>query len=278
MGKFSLSAALLALSIGAAAAADMPVKARPLAAPLPMWTGFYGGFNAGGGFRDGSYTNAPAGCFLTSVTCGGGPANNPLRTFSRDLNGAFITGGLQGGYNWQVNQWVLGFEADINGASRGGTGGSGFLTLAPPLVGNMINVSNASTRWFGTARARVGWLYQPTLLLYATGGLAFGDARAEGNVSFTSTADVYHGTYSSTRAGWTAGAGAEWMLATNWSLKLEYLYVDLGSTTFTDACSNPAICGSPPQVAPGAAYSTRVDFRDHIARLGFNYHLSPTLR
>jgi outer membrane immunogenic protein len=277
----AIATAAAAIALGAiqsASAADLPRKAPPMAVAAPVgWTGWYGGVNIGGGATDGRFTNAPAGCFLTSVTCGLGPAVNLNRTVIGDLDGGFFTGGVQAGYNWQFNQWLLGLEADINAVSRH-SGRTDVLAVTPPLVGTITTSTTANLEWLGTFRGRIGWLYQPSLLLYATGGLAYGGTRSAAAVSFSATADTYAGAISSTRTGWTAGAGAEWLVANGWSVKVEYLYVDLGSTSFTDACTNLPVCGSPPQVAPGAAYSTRVDFRDHIGRIGLNYHFSPTLR
>jgi outer membrane immunogenic protein len=86
------------------------------------------------------------------------------------------------------------------------------------------------------------------------------------------TPDLYGGSNDETRAGWTAGGGGEWMFAPKWSIKAEYLYVDLGKQSVNLPCLNPGICGSPPQVAPGASYQTDFRFREHIARVGVNYH------
>ena len=117
-----------------------------------------------------------------------------------------IAGGVQAGFNWHLNPWVFGVEADIqaSGASD---------TFAPWKFSNP---------WFGTVRGRAGYLFN-TILLYGTAGLAFGEL----------TGQTFGGSDSHTNAGWTAGVGAEFLFAPRWSAKLEYLYVDLNDSTFT---------------------------------------------
>jgi outer membrane immunogenic protein len=117
-----------------------------------------------------------------------------------------IAGGVQAGFNWHLNPWVFGVEADIqaSGASD---------TFAPWKFSNP---------WFGTVRGRAGYLFN-TILLYGTAGLAFGEL----------TGQTFGLSESHTNAGWTAGVGAEFLFAPRWSAKLEYLYVDLNDSTFT---------------------------------------------
>jgi outer membrane immunogenic protein len=121
-----------------------------------------------------------------------------------------FAGGIQGGYNWQTGQtgpWVFGVEGDIHA-----TGAED--TFAPWKFSNP---------WFGTLRGRAGYAFN-NVLFYGTGGLAFGELRAE----------TFGLSESHTTAGWTAGVGAEFGLApTNWSAKIEYLYVDLANENFT---------------------------------------------
>jgi outer membrane immunogenic protein len=115
-------------------------------------------------------------------------------------------GGFQAGYNWQTQQFVFGLEGDIqaNGADD---------TFAPWKFSNP---------WFGTIRGRFG-IAISNILLYGTGGLAFGEVRGE----------TFGLSESHTTAGWTLGAGAEASFAPNWSAKIEYLYVDLSDHNFT---------------------------------------------
>jgi outer membrane immunogenic protein len=145
-----------------------------------------------------------------------------------DNNGAKpsdFVGGVQGGYNWQSGPLVFGLEADIQASGANDT-------FAPWKFSNP---------WFGTVRGRVGYALN-NVLFYGTGGLAFGELRAEG----------FGVSESRTSTGWTVGAGAEMGLAQNWTAKIEYLYVDLSDSRF-------AITGMP----NGARFG--------LVRLGVNY-------
>ncbi len=116
-----------------------------------------------------------------------------------------VVGGVQAGYNWQRGPLVFGVEGDIQATGADDT-------FAPYKFSNP---------WFGTIRGRVGYAIN-NILFYGTGGLAFGELRA----------DTYGLTESHTNAGWTLGVGAEFGLAQNWTGKIEYLYVDLADSNY----------------------------------------------
>jgi outer membrane immunogenic protein len=258
---------------GGARAADMAVKAPVYKAPpvaVSDWTGWYVGLNAGGAIDNSRYELDPTGCFLTG--CGvGGVAANPNRTFFGKFNNAAFTGGGQVGYNWQVGTWLWGLETDINYDGLSQTNSANTILTGPLAGANTLTSVSQRLDWFGTVRGRIGFVPSPTWLLYATGGLAYGHVSSSTNVLFPITCcggDNYVGSGSTVRAGWTVGGGGEWMFMQNWSVKAEYLYVNLGSLTYNDACITPtAVCGT-----PFPTYSTRVSTREHVARLGINYH------
>jgi outer membrane immunogenic protein len=244
--------------------------------PVPVynWTGFYIGGNVGGIWNDTRDDVYPTGCFLTNPICGGGPVNNPLRSDSVRLNGSGFTGGGQAGYNWQSGRFVGGIEADINFS---GINDGSFINrpVLPPLVGNYIHAETDKLQWFGTVRGRAGFTVTPAFLVYATGGLAFGEVKSASTTAFLLTPDTYAGTLDDTRVGWTVGGGGEWMIAPNWSIKAEYLYVDLGKSSYTQNCLNLTICGTGAGgviPAPGATYGTDLHNRYNVARVGLNYH------
>jgi outer membrane immunogenic protein len=270
------------ISLGAAGqamAADMAVKAPPMAAPAMIynWTGGYVGLNAGGVFDDSRIDVYPTGCFLTSALCGGGPAVNPIRSDSIDMSQARFTGGGQAGYNWQRERYVFGVEGDINWT---GINDSAVTTkvLAAPLVGSMVHAETLKQDWLATIRGRVGYTVTPAVLLYATGGLAVAHVQTAAAIAFTATPDTYAGSSDQIRAGWTVGGGGEWMVAKNWSVKAEYLYVDLGKVGTNQACTTPAACSTGFPVlggiipAPGGSYQADFHVHEHIVRAGVNYH------
>jgi outer membrane immunogenic protein len=250
VGCVALSALLTAAP---AFAADLAVKA-PLAPPpyapppVPMWTGWYVGANIGGSF----------GTANDSATFAGTPVGGG----STRLDG--VLGGGQIGYNWQANMWVFGLEADIQGTSEDGsnsvsatvTGGPAAVLL--PATTGTLNYSE-KLPWFGTVRGRLGFLPSPNWLLYATGGLAYGEV--DTNTTLTIGTTAVGNNFDTTRVGWTVGGGVETWLSPNWTAKLEYLYVDLGSfsNTFTGLGAFTPV-----------TLSTHVT--DNIVRAGLNYH------
>ena len=259
MFVFASTAALL-MSAGASSAADMAVKARPMAAPPPpcTWCGFYVGLNGGYGWGDttGNLVANSGGLFIPPAIAGGTiPSGLGVRSEG------WVAGG-QAGYNWQLNQFVFGVEADIQGS---GIEESVFITRAAvPALGLVATQQRAKSEldWFGTVRGRLGIAWS-SVLLYATGGFAYGGV---GN-SVTSSPDPFtlvgRGSVSSTLTGWTAGAGFEWAFTPNWSFKGEYLHIDLGNATATALF---------PATTDFLAYRFKHEY--DIARVGFNYRFN----
>jgi outer membrane immunogenic protein len=232
MKKIALSVAALAVSAGAAFAADLPSrKAAPILPPPPppppMWTGFYAGLNLGGGWTANSVNPA-------SLTPYGDAAGNvvlmPGNT-SGGSNAGGVVGGGQIGYNYQFgSNFVVGVETDFQGTSMSSGGNSNQILYADPTNpgGFLVPLAPAGNpgialNWFGTVRGRAGFLITPTLLVYGTGGFAYGEV--SGGFS----------NFSNVRTGWTAGGGVEWMFMPNWSAKAEYLFTDLNSGGTTGA-------------------------------------------
>ncbi|MGA8169992.1 MAG: outer membrane beta-barrel protein [Methylocystis sp.] len=283
---FTVSAFALALSTGPVVAADLPYRKAPpptyyAPAPIANWTGFYAGLNAGGTFGGSDNVNVATGVFgpgvdaaaLGAVGSGVGNANF----------GGFIGGG-QIGYNYQFSPAVVaGFEADIQGLAGGG-GTSSFSVASPGALnpthtfGGTVSASQ-SLDYLGTVRGRIGYLFTPSLLVYATGGLAYGGANLNSSFSATemNAAGAFVGSafggvsQSNTQVGWTVGGGLEWMFAHNWSAKVEYLYYDLG----TLSVSGPVQYANSVTGATGfGASQTSAQFNGHIVRAGVNYHFN----
>lgn len=185
-----------------------------------------------------------------------------------NVNG--VVGGGQAGYNWQLGTWLFGLETDIQGS--GERGSSDVCLVAAFATGTGLFTANYKLDWFGTARGRIGILPTDRVLLYATGGLAYGGVSA--------TAPLIPLSWGSTRAGWTVGAGAEAAIDHNWSIKLEYLYMDLGnvggsSTTATNVVTQlgvPVRFNTVTTTALTSAFNSR--FTDNILRVGVNYRFN----
>ena len=160
---------------------------------------------------------------------------------SRELDDYYFGG--QAGYNWQFTEkFLAGLEADIQGAGVRG-GGLANVTAAPGGFAVTSATLRRSLEYFGTVRGRLGFAVTPTILVYATGGLAYGGANVTSAMAQSLTpslliADVAKGDLYENRVGWTIGGGGEMALGHNLSAKLEYLYYDLGSASF----ANPALC------------------------------------
>jgi len=287
----SASALILLSSIGSAFAADLPTKkAPPVAAPAPLWKGLYVGLNAGGIWGNNSSIDVstyPTGTYANSNPVYWAAGNGSVSSQSNNLAG-FIGGG-QVGYNWQSAfagfNFVAGVEADIQGIA--GTGGGKrsktWLSLAGETDRTISNFGTASgsINYLGTVRGRLGWLVMPTLLVYGTGGLAYGDVNA--NFSRTqiesTTAGVnqwiaiQNASYANTQVGYSAGGGAEWMFMPNWSAKAEYLYYDLGNISTTGNSYLFKLAGSTnSQPFTSTAYTGRVN--GNLVRAGVNYHFN----
>ncbi|MGY6569207.1 MAG: outer membrane protein, partial [Salinarimonas sp.] len=168
-------------------------------------------------------------------------------------------GGLQAGYNQQFDMFVAGIEADINFLGNRRTTGNAAVTG----LGGAVTGVSASSRldWLGTVRARAG-VAVDRVFFYGTGGLAFG--APDQRLVLTGPAGVTHrGTNSDTRFGWTLGAGAEFAMMDNLTLKAEYLYYDLGRNSVTAAAT---------AVGPaGTSNTARFENTGHIARVGMNF-------
>jgi outer membrane immunogenic protein len=254
------------LGIGAASAADMPVKARPVAVDAVYnWSGFYIGANIGSIESAG---NAHHQCINpTGVFGGAGCDTIP----DQALSGTGFLGGVQAGYNWQRGRWLFGVEGDVQGTSLRG---SSTLVGAFPVVGfgagatdpaDTTSSASARLNWLSTVRGRAG-VISGSALFYVTGGVAVGGVQTAYSESSVLGGGAYPSSSNTTRGGWTAGGGIEWSFAPKWSVKLEGLYYDLGSVSTYGTF-----------VPPIAAFTFQVGERQEIngwiARVGVNYRL-----
>lgn len=290
-----VAAAIAMLLAPPAVAADLAVphiitKAPPVIVdPTYNWSGFYAGLNIGYGWGRSATTSD----FIDS----GGGSLLSASAGKFGLNG--VIGGGQIGYNWQRDMFVAGVEADFQGSGQKGRfdalcagapdgvqdgictpGHRGDNTFDPALPVT-LNLAQ-KLDWFGTVRGRLGVAVTPRVLVYGTGGFAYGRVSTSGSVNginvggfpgadggtFTPVAASFSS--STTKLGWSAGAGIEGAFADNWSARLEYLYVDLGTVSGSLATPVIALSGAPLVVG------YRSHITDNILRFGVNYRFSGT--
>jgi outer membrane immunogenic protein len=203
------------------------VWAADPAATTYNWTGFYAGLNTGVAKNNSRY----------SVV-----SNEHGFPFSGSFDNPAFTVGGQAGYNYQVGNFVYGLETDIN-----------YEGPSPQLD------------YFGTLRGRLGYTPADRLLFYVTGGLAYGYVSSTTTIHYEDFA-IFSGSSSGMQVGWTVGVGGEFALTNNWSVKLEYLYVDLGSMSYS---FYPGAVGAP---APTFSnITTTINTLQNVIRVGLNY-------
>jgi outer membrane immunogenic protein len=250
---------VFALALGGPAySAELPMKAasaRPTAAPvLWTWTGFYIGAYGGGGWarEDFDHPYDPTGTI-------GLPAVGSAPFTGIHDSGAIVGG--QFGYNWQpYAHWVMGVEADVSGTTikKSDTrGGASVQCIEGCSTTTTTTISAAianKVRDLGTLRGKVGWTPFDNMMVYGTGGLAWGQINhAESDITnetctgpvcdgFTSLVVTHSFSATTTQFGWAAGVGLDWRIWSDLILGVLYLHYDLGKTTFTTARSFQAEC------------------------------------
>jgi outer membrane immunogenic protein len=240
-----VGAALSLAAHNAATAADLPPSAPPPPVVTPVaynWSGFYLGGNVGGAWG--------AGC----------------------KNATFIGGG-QAGYNMQFGAFVAGLEADIAGvANHSKTNTVAFGGIAGLPGGTYTFDGTREPNVVGTVRARLGFAVDRALF-FITGGLAYGSGTKDLVVNHFGPAGNLNGTWSASSSkspvGWTIGAGIEYAVANNWTIKGEYLFL----ADLSDNNSSTVVCSGPcAGVNPALTWvSSQLPTALNIARLGLNY-------
>lgn len=219
----------------AQAAEFPPLPQQPVTSPTVyetaasnQWGGLYVGVNGGGGFGSSQWSI------------------NGIGTSIFDTDG-FLFGGTLG-VNFPISEVLVGLEGDVDWSTLNGSS-----PACAVNTGGAAAACETKNDWLGTARARFGYALDRTLI-FVSGGAAFGGVQT--GLAPPSTFDT------GVRIGWSAGTGAEFAFARNWTAKAEYLFVDLGRST----CATTANCGS----AAGAS----VVLTENLIRAGVNYKFS----
>jgi outer membrane immunogenic protein len=247
------------------------VKAPYPMAPAPAyfnWTGFYIGGNVGGAYASTSGTGT------TVLDATGFPAATSYFSASGGAGG--VIGGGQIGANYQfTNHWVIGVEADIDGASVSGSSSQCSFNTAGTAVGCATTTNKLND--FGTVRGRLGYAGD-NLLFYGTGGWAWAQGSTSSNLTCaidlaggvcpgTSVPFTGGSTSGSTTAnGWAAGAGIEYAFARNWIARVEYLHLQFNNVASTLA-STGTIGGVAFTATTGSSATTNID----IGRVGLSF-------
>lgn len=263
-------------AVSGAKAADFgtPVFQAPPPVPVQTWTGAYIGLNGGYAWQDRPVAltmNDPASINGISLVSG--------LSIPHKIDGGFA--GFQAGYNWQyAPRWLTGIETDFQFGKVGGTPSLPLITSLAGVPG-LVNFEE-SVKWFGTLRGRLGFLATDNMLVYGTGGLAYGRVDHAANFRTDVATDALFATYSYSCAGggnvcfngnssqiqfgWTVGGGAEFTLWNNITLKTEYIYVNLGhgSVTMTALATRFA------NLVPSSMTLDTGDVDLHVFRAGLN--------
>jgi outer membrane immunogenic protein len=277
----AVAGSALLTGIVTASAADMAYKA----APIPMapavfsWTGFYIGANVGGAWTPDNGGSDFGPLFPPFAVL---PPAVAIPTIIPGQLDVLLGNGRRSGqigYNWQVNQFVLGVEADAVGTGLDGTSGTASRTIGPPIfavpVTQTVTVDFGRIDWMASFRGRVGFAVDRALF-YVTGG----GAVAEFGGSTTTLVNgpgigLPAGTFvatnggNTTRWGWTVGAGIEWAFSRNWSVAGEYRHTDFGNraTTF----DIPSGLAAAPIFFTGTS-SSRLTVDQATARLNYRFN------
>ena len=265
-----------------AQAADLKMRPIYKAPSAWTWSGFYVGLNAGGSV--GMNSSAQSASF-TSTALG----QNGLLSSTNRYNPTGAVFGGQVGYNYQVSSFLIGVEGDWQWTSQKDSASN----CTPPagtiaFFGAGANgfgyclASEQKLRNLATARGRAGFLVN-NVLWYATGGAAWATVKDTYQFSGSANPIIFPAVlqpgpflpggaaFSTRRSGWTLGGGVEARLWGDWSAKLEYLYVDLGSVTEAFPIAINPIFGPAFNTGGVASTTTTTHVRDNIVRVGLNY-------
>ena len=278
------SAAALLLASITPAGAQAPPPPEPIMVSGINWSGLYAGVDVGGGWSNQSFATSvpaagPTGAANTLITA---PFDGSLG-WGTGLSGSAtgFTGGGHIGYNLAFpSTIVVGAEADIQylggtispnstfTATNNGATGTG--------IGTVNNSVNADTRWFGTFRGRIGTTaFNPNLLIYGTGGFAYGRNSVTDNMTVSSggaLVEKFPFSMASTVTGYTAGGGVEWALNNQWSVKAEYLYVHLNDNNIQNVATT--VLGARALATDAMAFKASSP-SINVARIGVSYHFAP---
>jgi outer membrane immunogenic protein len=254
--RILIVAAAAIIAASRASAADLPVRPGPSPTYYPVatvydWGGGYIGINGGYGFGQSQWSD---------------PANPSGTISSGDFN---VTGGLVGatmGVSGQFGAFVLGIEGDFDWQGLSGSSNSNFCTsiITSTAIGAGAGGLSCKTEsnWLGTIRMRFGYAWDRVLVYGTAGGAGANLNTALNGLPVQNNAEF----------GWTAGGGLEVAFTDNWTVKVEYLFVDLmgnGPCNHGNSCGYDVAAASATVPAIGA--NNAIKFSENIVRVGLNF-------
>ncbi|GDX39229.1 hypothetical protein LBMAG20_14440 [Methylocystaceae bacterium] len=273
--------------INAVLASESLNKKKQNVPPLFTWTGLYVGFNTGYTWTASAPLNIATYNLYDAFTGFGNASSlGGTGTINGQLNG-FLSG-AQLGYNWQFSEkFIVGMEADLQGA--GVRGGGGFGTIISTINGSAVTSVRVrrNLEYLSTIRGRFGYAVTPRFMAYVTGGLALGGINAAGTVrqNLTYVYSPYLGDpakvdFYQNRTGWTVGAGGEYALTSNTSVKLQYSYFDLGDVSLSTSSFSPLyftnlLANNAVSLVDTSTLSTK--YNGHYLQAGLNYRFDATI-
>ncbi len=257
MGKLVTTVSAAGIALGLVAGLSAPADAQS----QYNWSGLYLGANFGGGFGGNTTTAAPNSDAFSQATLSSAFAAGVVPSRA-SLHQSGVIGGLQARYNWQFGNVVLGPDFDVNGANISDT--KSISTAVTGFPAGSFSVKQ-NLDFLTTLRGQIGFTPMNRLLLFANAGLAVGHVNYNANGSFPAAS--YGTSTSHMNFGGTAGAGVEYAVTDNLTVRGEYMFVDLGS-------QRVFVSGSPGGVATA---QTALSYQNyyHIFRLGVTYHFAP---
>lgn len=236
----------------------------PIFVPPPLWSGWYVGGHIGGAWAD---------LNLDRNTFFGESSPHPLLSDAVGFGGdnwrsSGVLGGGQIGFNCQKGNFVYGGELDLGGIGNDSNGRNLFL-VAPDASAAAIRI-HTDGGFYGDITGRIGYSWGDTLL-YAKGGFAWftGDLKASATITSETGGVIAVNNFSNngdTLTGFTVGAGWEYLITPEWSLKVEYMYFDFGTLNNSRICD--VNCFNDWRFGNNELTVNTVKF-------GFNYHIQP---
>lgn len=275
---------LLSLSLALYGANSFAGTAGAVFEERSPWTGFYVGANAGylwtagntvNNFGVPSYVNPlllpDSGVIAASL--------GRLGTHHSSVSSNGFMGGGQIGYNALILDYlVIGLDADLDAMTQSSGTADFISTVSNPGLGTQVANISVSKKldYLGLIKGRLGYLLNPSVLLYGAGAFAYGGATLNTAYSITNSQPTLLSVYDQASVhqvlgGWAAGGGAEWSLTPCWSVKAEYIYYNLGSShSYLNLVQNLAT--NPVTNVARASVKSSTEFTGNTVRVGVNYH------